>query len=228
MDPSLVPGYAALLGDLAASRRHPDRDALQREVASALKATEAEVASIVGLSTTIGDEIQGLYGRAGDALEAALRVRARLAGTSEVRFSIGWGVLTVFDPDTAPFGQDGPAWWAARDALEELDRDGRESTVVRMGDRVDNWRRPNGLPEPGTLPELAVPLLNAFLACRDALFDRMDARDARLLIALLRGEKQADVAAAEGISQAAISQRLARNGSYVLRRAEQWLAEAGL
>lgn len=228
-----IPGYAALLGDLTGSRRHADRAGLQDELRGALEATNDEIEALVPLAITVGDEVQALYGRPSDAVAAALRVRARMVGSSDMRFGIGWGVLTVFDPAAAPLGQDGPAWWAARDAIEEIDRsagarDKVGSTLLRVGDPVEEWNRPTGLPEPRRLPDVAGALLNAFLVCRDEVLGRMDRRDARLLVALLRSEKQAEVAAAEGISQAAVSQRYGRNGSYALRRAEDWLAEAGL
>ena len=81
--------------------------------------------------------------------------------------------------------------------------------------------------EPGDsddTPEIDVALVNAFLLCRDDLVSRFDARQRRLVLVLLRGRTQKDLAAEEGISASAVSQSLRRAGAFSVLAADELLA----
>src|SRR5215218_8730870 len=111
---SSVPPRATLIGDVVGSRRVADRSAQHRALNSALRGIAAE--SIDAPAFTVGDEFQGSYPTVGQAISAALSVRLAIAPDVDVRFGIGWGPATVLDRDTGI--QDGPGWWAAREAIE--------------------------------------------------------------------------------------------------------------
>jgi hypothetical protein len=226
-----IPGYAAVVGDLVASRRDPQRARLQEKLLAALEATNREVPAIQPLRITIGDEFQALFTTLDAALRATLLVRLLLAGVSDVRFGVGWGALTTFDPATAPLGQDGPAWWAARDALD--------TTVSLQGGRPPLGLRtvfvegeptsapaPEGLPPPRPLAAGLEDVINAAVTLRDELVSHMDSRNARLMFGFLAGRSQTDMAAEEGVTQAAISQRLRRSAAHAVRRSQQLLEQA--
>jgi hypothetical protein len=216
------PERAALLGDIVGSRTHVDRAALQERLLDGLSSTNARVAADQALTMTIGDEFQGLYDSPARAIEASLVLRVMLVGTADLRFGIGWGRLDVRDPDRGPYGQDGPAWWAARAAIDRVAKGSR----AREGPK--GWRTAfaNGA-EPGSdRAAVSEDLVNALLMCRDELVSRMDARDARLLLALFDGRKQADIGADEGISPSAVSQRFGRNGAYAIREAHDLIEGA--
>ena len=65
---------------------------------------------------TVGDEFQGAFTSVGLAIDAALSLRLAVAPEIDVRFGIGWGEVTMLDE--AAGIQDGPGWWAAREAIE--------------------------------------------------------------------------------------------------------------
>lgn len=142
----------AVLGDVVASRETGDRSALQRAVEETLDLVNANVAAVQPLTPTIGDEFQGLFEDLDQALTATLWARLELRGRPElsphadVRFGVGVGELTSYDAGRAPYGQDGPAWWAARDALEHVEQTGQAHaappgwrTSVRLGDDPAPW-----------------------------------------------------------------------------------------
>ncbi|HSJ49958.1 MAG TPA: SatD family protein [Actinomycetota bacterium] len=236
------PGFAAVIGDVVRSREHPNRDALQESLRGAFQAANGRVPAIQPLTSTLGDEFQGLYADLSGALDATLLVRLHLTGAAEVRFGVGWGEVTMHTAARAPFEQDGPAWWAARAALEqvtlgaakqEMPREWR--TIVVEWDGASERSRPPTASEPvraapGDLPAprpsgvRTIDGLNAFLACRDVLLDRLDDRAARLAIAHLEGKTQAEMAAQEGITQSAVSQRLRTGGIYAITVASDLLA----
>jgi hypothetical protein len=112
-----TPGYAAVLGDVVRSR-HADVGFFDR-LHQALGHANERIDALQPLQITIGDEFQGVYRRLGDALNTTLLLRLLLHDVVDVRFGIGWGTFTRWVPERAPYEQDGPAWWAAREALKE-------------------------------------------------------------------------------------------------------------
>lgn len=202
---------AAVIGDVVASRELADRSSAQQELEAALVAASRRTRAVEALRPTVGDEFQGRFATLESALVATLRVQLALAPTAAIRFGVGWGDLVLHDAARAPYGQDGPAWWAARAALDDIAHAQRArgafaglATGLRPADDVD---------DAAVLGRIAA--LRAMLACRDALVAAGDARDARLTLALLDGASVAACAQREGISPSAVSQRL-RAGPYAV------------
>lgn len=216
------PERAALLGDIVDSRKHVDRAALQERLLDALSSANVRVPADQPLTNTIGDEFQGLYGSPARAIEASLALRLILVGEVDLRFGIGWGRLDVRDPVREPYGQDGPAWWAARAAID------RVAKAARAREGPKGWRTAfaNGVEPASGRTHASEDLVNALLMCRDELVSQMDARDARLFLAWVEGHKQADIGADEGISPSAVSQRFARSGAYAIRGAQGLIGSA--
>ncbi len=199
--------WYTLIGDLVGSRRLPDRGVAQARVDAALSGMHGRVAAAQPLEPTVGDEFQGAFDRLADAVTAALMVRLELLPEVDVRCGLGFGEVTVHDPDRRPVLQDGPGWWLARDALAELGR------PRRSGART--WY---------VGPDAA--RVNSFLLTRDALVDRLGDRGRRMLALALRGASQREIAEAEGVSKSAVSQQFAR-GVGALRDAQLTFGEGG-
>lgn len=212
---------ASVLGDLIGSRTLVDRAAAQRALTSALTAANDRVAAIEPLQPTVGDEFQGRFATVEAALTATLRVQLAMTATAAVRFGVGWGHLLVHDPERAPYGQDGPAWWAARAALDDIEHAARARGAAAGA--ATGLRAADDAADPPTAARLAA--LRAMLACRDALVASSDARDARLTLAVLDGASVTACARQEGISPSAVSQRL-RAGPYALVASVTALGEA--
>jgi hypothetical protein len=212
MDP-----VVAVLGDVVRSRAQPEPGIGDR-LRDALSLVNDRLPAIQPLTPTIGDEFQGLYREVVSALDATLLVRLALLGELDVRFGIGSGELTAFDEERAPFAQDGPAWWAAREAVDAV-REGEQRRERSAGLRT-RWIDAAG----PRAPEVAA--VNAFLRCRDELVAAMDPRDAATLLGLLAERPVTAIAASEGVSPSAISQRAIRGGLYAIRAAHRELREA--
>lgn len=189
---------AAVIGDVVGSRRAPDRRALHRSLSAAL-ATVAGTA-LDAPAFTVGDEFQGSYPTVGGAIDAALAIRLAVAPQIDLRFGIGWGDVSLLDADTGI--QDGPAWWAARDAIEWTASGQQQPGLarVRTAFRVQDGLRSDS------------EAINAALLCRDHLIGSLDDRSLRILRGLMDDEPKKELAAAEGISPSAVSQRAGRDG----------------
>jgi len=206
----IVPSLrAALIGDVVGSRRASDRSALHRRVATALR--QVAEGAIDPPAFTVGDEFQGNYQTVGAAIDAALALRLAVAPEIDIRFGIGWGAVTVLDADAGI--QDGPAWWAARDAITHTAEAQRQPgfALVRTTFRAAEDSRTD------------VGAVNAALICRDHLLGSLDERSLRIVRGLMTGRTKKELAAAEGISPSAVSQRSSRDGLDLIALASQYL-----
>lgn len=208
----------ALLGDVVGSRGHPDPGRRRRSVADGLALANDRFTPRQPLTPTIGDEFQGLFADLVSALEATLVIRLAMLGEVDVRFGIGSGPLITFEASRAPFDQDGPAWWSAREAVDHV----REVSQRQESPRGLRTRWVDAAEE----RPLVVAAVNAFLQCRDELVAGMDPRDAAAMLGLLSGEPLTRIAEAEGVSVSALSQRAIRGGLYAIRRAHVELRKA--
>lgn len=191
---------ATLLGDLVASRHHPDRRALHRHLVTMLDAVNAMVPAVQATAVTVGDEVQGTYASVGLALDAAFRLRVAMLPQADIRCGVGWGAVTVLDPVTNI--QDGPGWWAAREAVEVAEMDAA-SPMLRSVRTAYRRAGAGGPPEPA---------IRAALVCRDHLLGSLDERSLTILRGLMAGRTQKDIAAELDISPSAVSQRIRTAG----------------
>jgi len=198
---------AALIGDIVGSRRVADRSAAHRAMNRALRDVAAD--AIDPPAFTVGDEFQGSYPTVGAAIGAALSLRLAVAPGLDVRFGIGWGVVTVLDADAGI--QDGPGWWAAREAIEWTAAAQRQPGLALVRTSFRGEQRTD------------VDAVNAALICRDHLIGSLDERSLRILKGLLSNHTKKDIAAAEDISASAVSQRAGRDGLDLIVRASHYL-----
>jgi hypothetical protein len=208
------PQIAAVLGDIVSSRKHPQRSQLQRKITAALKRANQLLPSAQPLTATVGDEFQGIYGEISTALDATLLMRLFLAGEADVRFGVGWGKLTTRKAERAPYEQDGPAWWAAREAIDVATR-----LMSRKG-------APKGLRtvfiDAGPEKERQASL-NAYLSCRDEIVGNLDPRGARLLVGRLIDEPVTATARRERITVSGANQKNRRDGAYAVELSMRFL-----
>ena len=205
--------WAAVIGDVIGSRQAVNRSGMQKRLETALAAVNLATEPVQSLTTTIGDEFQGMFRTVAEAIDASFRLRILLAGKLDVRMGIGWGTLRTRDPERIPYGQDGPCWWRARDALEELartERSNQEPTSLRTVCRT-------GTSQEGSF--------NAILVLRDQILSGIDEQDATILDSLLGGAAQQDAASRLGINKSSVSRRMQRHGLAALLRARQQLAQ---
>ena len=199
----------ALIGDLVGSRGSADRRALHATVERALADVDAAVPSLSGLRVTVGDEFQGAYPTLGAAVDAALRVRLALLPAVDTRFGLGRGQVTVLDAGRGI--EDGPAWWAARAAIVDVEELAARAATRHARTAFRAAEGPAGESEPVGDP--SEPAVNAALLCRDHLVGSFSDRSLRLLRGLMDPDTtQAELAAREGISASAVSQRVRTDG----------------
>jgi hypothetical protein len=205
---------AALVGDVIASRHSEDRESLQQALAAGIAIVNDAMPALQPIMMTVGDEFQGLYASLATALQSALRLQLAFLPAIDTRIGIGWGELTLF-PEAPPFGQDGPCWWRARDAIGTV-KSGESSKAVPRSRRV--------LCRTGTDQD---ELLNAYLGLRDHIVTRFDATDAEIASLVVEGTSQVETARLVNLSQSSVSRRLQSHGILVLTDLEPTTVEVG-
>ncbi|ORA84032.1 SatD family protein [Mycobacterium malmoense] len=200
---------APLIGDVVGSRLAPYRSELHRVVTNALRGVAAS--AIDPPAFTVGDEFQGSYPTVDAAIDAALSLRLTVGPEIDIRFGIGWGTITILDADAGI--QDGPGWWAARDAIRQTAEAQRRPgfTLVRTTFRAGDDTRTD------------VAAINAALLCRDHLLGSLDERSLRIAKGLMSNKTKKQLTAEEGISPSAVSQRTGRDGLDLIVLASQHL-----
>ncbi|WP_427383283.1 SatD family protein [Janibacter sp. G56] len=199
---------ATLIGDVIGSPV-ADRPALHERLTRQLDLVNEQLSPVEPLAITVGDEFQGAFGTIGAAIDAALRIRLGLLPLADLRCGLAWGEVTILD--AARRTQDGPAWWAAREAIGAA----KEAETDRVTAAVRTVVAGAG-PGPDAV--------NAAVAFRDLLLDDLDDRSRAIVAGLLEGRTKAEIAERVAISPSAVSQRAARHGLDLIARAEARLA----
>ena len=206
---SEVSVVAAVIGDVVGSRRVEDRATLHDRLSDALALVNERDRPLVPLRITVGDEYQGGFATLGGALAATLRLRLLVHPAFDLRHGIGWGPITVLAEE--PRVEDGPGWWAAREAIESVagPQPGVRTAYRRAAETAG--------PDPAAI--------NAALVTRDALLAAASPRSWGVLRGLLNGMTQQEIARLEGVSASAVSQRVRRDGLAALVAADALLGE---
>ena len=191
-----MPALYTMIGDLVGSRTLSDRGGAQERLGHVLDEVNQALSPAQPLEPTVGDEFQGGFASLTDAARAALLVRLGLLDVVDSRAGLGYGEVTVHDAHRRPLLQDGPGWWAARAAVEELSG-GRAHRRTWFVDGAENDRH-----EQGTV--------NAFLTCRDQLVGHLNDRGLRILRLALLGHSQKAIAEIEAVWPSAVSQQFSR------------------
>ncbi len=202
---------ATLIGDVVGSRNATDRSGLHEQLTGMLAEANTTLRPVVPLRITVGDEFQGCFETVGGALHASLWLRLHLA-PAQLRHGVGWGTVAVLADQ--PRVEDGPGWWAAREAIEAVKTDAGRAASRLLRTAYRRAEQTEG-PDPGAV--------NAALMCRDQMIGSVSQRSLRLLRGTVDGRTQAQLAEDEAISASAVSQRMRNDGLAVVVAADELL-----
>ncbi|RPA59851.1 SatD protein [Aerococcus agrisoli] len=163
--------YIALIGDLVASKSIENRDDMQSKIQTVFdQLNQTYQAHFVSkLTLTLGDEFQVLM-QPNKAVWQLIDDLQRLI-PHPIRFGIGYGEITTeINPDIS-LGADGPAYWHARKAINQLkdhnwngilrqqfigrgDQDDTINTILLLTDTIRaNWTQTQAYVFNGLLAE---------------------------------------------------------------------------
>lgn len=202
----------AVIADIVGSRRIEDRASAQGMILEAFTTALGYVQTLERPRETVGDEFQAVFPTRADALVFTAVVPLLLHDGLQLRFGLGSGLPRTVTPSGI---QDGPAWWAARSAVDEAGKRQRGRFPTTRSWFQDGLRQGG---DASSLRDVRLDeaLVNAYLVERDATIARLGDREKGWLLELLAGRSQREVAASGGLSQPAVSQALGRLGGIQL------------
>jgi hypothetical protein len=194
--------YAVLTGDLIGSSRFTIKK--REKILSNLKDSFKIISPDIIASKFViyrGDSFQGVLSRPGEALNAALIIRASLLSRFkgkrtrlDARIAIGIGTIDYLPRDQAGEG-DGEAFRNSGPELDKIKK-GEQNLIIRTP-----WTEIN-------------EELRTECALFDALIQRWTKEQAEAILYQMQGETQEGIAKILKISQPAVFQRLRTGGSW--------------
>jgi len=144
----------ALIGDIRSSRDLDDRGEVQRQLQKCLNDLNRQYNDVLisPLTITLGDEFQALLRNAEEIWKIVFNIECRMYPT-RIRFGLGIGdISTNINTDSA-IGMDGPAFYSARDAMQEIkkseacykikgletDEELTNNTLALISDNKNKW-----------------------------------------------------------------------------------------
>ncbi|WP_404432323.1 SatD family protein [Microbacterium lacus] len=192
----------AVTADIVGSRQLVNRDHAQAQIEAVIRRVAEDVPGVARpLEPVVGDELQGEFETLSRALASILLIRLGLPDGIDLRFGVGSGESFGVESARGVL-PEGPAWWAAREAIERV-----HALEQRAVPRARTWLVAHN-DSTGT-----VPVTNAYLLARDEIVGAMSERARRLTYGRCLDVSQRELAEREGITQSAVSQLLAAAGA---------------
>ncbi len=182
--------YLAVIGDIVASRRLPERGKFQRRLKASLQEVNRRRSRALAspYTLTLGDEFQALYCDAGSVFSDMFALLAELAPV-RARFAFAAGeIITPLNKEQS-IGMDGPAFHHARAQL----------------DRLKAEKRLFGVHGPGVEPDL---LTTAMLNVLSGQVEGWKPVRLRLFAGLLAGKSAGELAVETGITPRAVHKNI--------------------
>lgn len=113
--------YIAIVGDIIDSKKLINRAEIQEKLNSILNEINKKYEKSISANfiITLGDEFQGLLNNPENIIEILGKIKMELYPV-KIRFGIGFGEITTEINKAMAIGADGPAFYRAREAIEEI------------------------------------------------------------------------------------------------------------
>lgn len=199
--------YIAIIGDIVDSRHTSDRKEVQIKLKTVLGEINGTYANDIAskFMVTLGDEFQGLLKSGSPVLQILEKIEFAMHPV-KLRIGIGVGSITTDIDPMMPLGADGPAYYCARemiDELQSLEKKNRESPsdiLIKIEDHAE-------------ISSLINTVFTLSAAIKSDWTDRQ-----REIIHLYGGRTQKEVANLLQINQSNVQKALAGSNYYAYRK----------
>ncbi|MDO5132045.1 MAG: SatD family protein [Eubacteriales bacterium] len=203
--------YVAVIGDMKDSRNLDDRYAAQKELKKVLEEINEKYENELAAKflITLGDEFQGLVRSSRHVLGMIKYIQKKMYPVT-FRFGVGIGTIsTEINPEFA-IGADGPAFYAAREMVEDLRAKERKSKT-QEGDIQFSIYGENSF---------EIERINTLLSLIKLIEDKWkDEQRITIWDMYDHGGSQKDCADRMNTTQSTIGRRLAGGNYYLYQRA---------
>ena len=130
--------YIAIIGDIIDSKKMNDRKSIQIKLNDVLSKINEKYASEIAAKfmITLGDEFQGLLFNGKYTMDIIEQIQREMHPV-RIRFGIGVGEITTDINSEMAIGADGPGYYKAREAIEELKRNEQRNKIPSLDIRIE-------------------------------------------------------------------------------------------
>ncbi|HWS28820.1 MAG TPA: SatD family protein [Clostridia bacterium] len=202
--------YTAMIGDIKGSRKSEKRKELQERFKAVLQEINVKYKEQIAskFMVTLGDEFQGLLNDGAYALEIMDEIERRMY-PAKFRFGIGVGEITTDIQYEMPLSADGPAYYYAREMIEEVRASERKNRISQGTVRIKIHGK-----------EDISALCNVILMLMSKLKKAWTPRRVEIINAYYEnGQKQEKTAKSLSINQSGVQRALAQTEFYAYQGA---------
>lgn len=202
--------YLAIIGDIKGSKQLDNRAGIQDHfrliLAEVNEQYSADIAS--DFMITLGDEFQGLLKSGAHVMDILDRIERELFPI-RFRFGIGVGEITTAIHSHIPLGADGPAFYLARQQIEDLKSSEKKNKESKRNIAIGIEGN-----------EQVSALLNTIFSLQSVIKDAWTIRQVEIINAYLQGDgTQTGAAKMLKINQSNVQKALAASNFYTYRNA---------
>lgn len=201
--------YLAIIGDIKKSRQLEERKKVQVQLNDVLTQINQKYKEQIASKflITLGDEFQGLLLNGSQALTIVEELKRKMYPI-EIRFGIGVGEITTKIDREKALGADGPSYYYARNAIEQLKKNENRSKRISADIRIEMSDESRGI------------LLNTIFELLKALEDTWTDRQREIIQDMLQHQDgQKNVADRFGIYQSAVQKVMVAGNYYTYENA---------
>ena len=203
--------YIAIIGDIKDSKKIENRNEVQQKLNAILKKINMEYKEEISSNfiITLGDEFQGLLCNGARVMEIITEIETRLYPIN-IRFGVGIGAITTEINREYAIGADGPGYYSARSAIENLKENEKKKKInvgnIRFEADVENY--------------LTISMLNTITSLMMAIKENWSERQREVIYdRLTSGESQVEAAKRLGVKQSTVQKILAKGKYYAYKDA---------
>lgn len=197
--------YIAMIGDIINSRSIAERKDVQKKLKDVLQSVNEKYADDIAAKfmITLGDEFQGLLYNGRNVFDIIEFIQQEMYPVA-IRFGIGIGEITTDIITEMAIGADGPGYYNAREAIEDLKIDEQRSKTQASDIKVIIQDDKNSI----------ASMLNTIFMLVDIIKENWTKRQREIIWEMRKNSSnQAECAAKFAISQSSV-QRILSSGNY--------------
>lgn len=206
--------YIAVIGDIIESRAMQDRSDVQRKIKKLLEDINEKFKDDIAarFTITLGDEFQGLLKSSKALMEIIDLIKLKFY-PNKLRFGIGFGEMYTEIIAEQAIGSDGPAYYAARKAVEDIKKSNNRYEQPDQDIQIYNYDEND---------KYKFDLLNSALSLCTLIENGWTEKQREVITHLLFHDKsQREIAKAIGLKQSSVQRRLTSGGYFTYSRAKE-------
>lgn len=209
--------YVAIIGDIVNSKDIKNRNDVQTKLKACIDTINKKYSSDIAskFMITLGDEFQGLLETGKNVMEIIQTIEFEMYPI-KMRFGIGAGEITTnIDPEM-PLGADGPAYYSAREMINELKNLERKQMKIDSNIRI---KTPNNV-------ETDL-FINTILSLCTVIKNKWTDRQREIIFDTIRHcDNQQKTADRFGITQSSVQKSLSAAGYYTYKNSMNIISDA--